>query len=175
MACRSRCSPTKENIPILATDDEVAAFDINHAGGPIAGLPVKMHWESGFSSDWNRQAIFVLVSDFLAEHTSCTITEDDLRGIFVRKLQRTRREWLLMQTMETQEFDRLQAETVKQNRKRGCLYGVCLHMWIFCRLLMHMCCRPSIVVVASLTYILTTTQNSGVRSRHYMSCLDPMA
>ena len=115
---------TKENIPISATDDEVAGFDINHAGGPITGLPVKIHWKSGFSSDWNRQAIFVLASDFLAEHTSCTITEDDLRGIFVSKLQRTRREWTLMQTMQTQEFERLQAETAKQKRKRGRLYGV---------------------------------------------------
>jgi hypothetical protein len=166
---------TKDNIPISATDEDVAAFDNTHAGGPVAGLPIKMHWKSGFSSDWNRQAVFVLASDFLAEHTSCTITKDDLQDLIVRKLQRTRQEWLLTQTMQTQQFDRLRAQTAKKNRKRGRLHGVCLHLWIFRRLLMNMCRRPIIVVVASLTNILTTTQHFGVRSRKYMSSLEPMA
>jgi hypothetical protein len=67
---------TKDQVPIPPTDEEVAVFDIDHAGGPVIGLPMKMHWKSGFSSNWNRQAIFVLVSEFLADrigyHTHLT-------------------------------------------------------------------------------------------------------
>lgn len=153
----------------------MAAFDVGHVGGPATGLPIKIHWKSGFSSDWNRQAIFVLVSDFLAEHTACAITRDDLQDLFGRKLERTRREWLLTQTAQTGEFERLQVVAAKKNRRRGRFHGVCFHMWIFCGLLMDLCRRPITVVATSLTNILTTTQHSGVRSRMYMTSLDPMA
>ena len=150
-------------------------FDIDHAGGPVAGLPIKMHWKSGFSSNWNRQAIFVLVSEFLAEHTSSTATKDDLQDLFARKLERTRRQWVLLQTKETEEVNRLRAEEAKKNRRRGRLHGVRLYMRIFSQLLMNLCRRPIIVVVTSSTNILTTTQYFGARSSKYMICLDPMA
>lgn len=119
----------KDEVPISATDEEVAAFDTDHAGGPVAGLPVKLYWKSGFSSNWNQQAIFVLASEFLAEHTTCDMTEDNLQDLFGRKLERTRRQWILSQTKQAEDIDRLRAEAAKKNRRRGRLYGVCLYMW----------------------------------------------
>lgn len=115
----------KDRTPISPTDEEVAAFDIDHAGGPVTGLPVKLHWKSGFSSNWNRQAIFVLVSEFLAEHRTCDMTKDDLQDLFGRKLERTRRQWILSQMRQQEDIDRIQAEQAKKNRRRGRLYGVC--------------------------------------------------
>jgi hypothetical protein len=119
----------KDKVPVSATDEEVAAFDIDHTGGPVAGLPILLYWKSGFSSNWNRQAIFVLVSEFLAEHATCEMTKDDLQDLFGRKLERTRRQWILSQTKQAEEIDRLQAEAAKKNRRRGRLYGVRLYIW----------------------------------------------
>jgi len=153
----------------------VAAFDNDHTGGPITGLPIMMHWKSGFSSDWNRQCIFVLASDFLAEHTSCDATLDNLQEIFVRKLQRTRREWILAQTMQPEEGSRLQAEAAKKNRRKGRLHGVRLYIWRFCWLLMNIRRRPIIAAAASLTSITIITPRSGVRSRMYTTRLDSTA
>jgi hypothetical protein len=86
-----------------------------------------MHWKSGLSSDWNRQCIFVLASDFLAEYPSCNATLDDLVVLFGRKLQRTRREWILEQTIQTEEIDKLRDEAAKKSRRRGRLHGVCIY------------------------------------------------
>ena len=110
----------------------MTAFDNDHTGGPVRGLPIKMHWKSGFLLNWNRQAIFVLVSDFLAEHASCTIMEDDLQVIFGRKLECTHQEWILVHKMQTEEVGGLRVEAAKKNRWRGFLHGVRLHMQVFC-------------------------------------------
>jgi hypothetical protein len=114
-----------------ASDEEVVIFGKDHAGGPVAGQVVKIHWKSGFSSDWNRQAIFVLASAFLAEHPDSNITLDDLQALFCRKLERTRQEWNRSRTMPTEEVGRLRVEAAKKNRRKGRLLGVRLLLRTF--------------------------------------------
>lgn len=111
-----------------ASDEDVAAFEKDHSGGPVAGQTVKMHWKSGFASSWNRQALFVLASAFSEEHPSCGIPLAGLQVLFGRKLERTRQEWINVKTMQPDDVDRRRAQATKKNRRKGRLLGVSISL-----------------------------------------------
>lgn len=107
-----------------ASDEDIAAFEKDHTGGPVVGQPIMMHWKAPFSSDWNRQAIFVLASAFLEQHSDCPFTIAQLKVLFSRKLERTRQEWLNTQAMQMEEINVRRAEAAKKRRQYSRLQGV---------------------------------------------------
>jgi hypothetical protein len=115
-----------------ASDEEVRKFERDHSGGPVSGQTVNMHWKSSFMSNWNQQAIFVLASAFLQEHTDCSTPLADLQVLFRRKLERTRKTWNDKQMMQTEDVSRHRGEVAKKNRRKGRLLGVHLIIHEFC-------------------------------------------
>jgi hypothetical protein len=115
---------------VPVSDEDVATFEQDHTGGPVSGQPIKMHWKSGLSSKWNRQALFVLASTFLAEHQDCGFKVEEIQAIFCRKLERTRQEWVRRQALELSDLLNFQAEAAKKYRRKSRLQGVSQYIYM---------------------------------------------
>jgi hypothetical protein len=105
----------------IPTIEEVAAFNCNHIGGPQTGQPVLIDWTAKFSSPWNRQALYVLASQFPAVDGRSV---EEIEKLCERKLERTRQVYQNCQKMETEQIQERKRREITRDRRNTRRHGV---------------------------------------------------
>jgi hypothetical protein len=107
----------------IPTREEVSAFNSNHSGGPQAGQPILIDWTSKFSTPWNRQALYVLASQFEARNDRSL---GEIEKLCERKLERIRQAYQNSQKMETEQVQERKSKEITRDRRNTRRHGVYL-------------------------------------------------